>query len=418
MNKVSKTISKSLCIIISIFVIAMSVIISKLWFDDSLQIKAIGLLITSLILWISEAVPMSIATLVLVFAMPFLGLMDYDTILSNFGLGTSLFIMASSGITVAIANSNIPNKITATVFKKTGNHPYLLVFFLGIAITIFSGFVSSLATCTLFSSLVATSLKNAKIDPKSNNMGKVLMLVIPACSGIGGFISPAGTPANLLVMEILKANSIVVSFGQWCLIGAPISIITAIIFLVSVIVIFKPKEILILNTHLDEKFNRKDFLLVFILSVVVICWFLTSTIPVLTTTGIAIFGLGILFIPKLNILDMNKFSNGVNWDLVFTMGSVSVLMLGITQTGLITSFVNAVFSNVLHVHPLCLLMIVSLAICIIRAFVPTTTAVIALLAPVLVEIASKTSLNFLPLMFIAAYWAATALLFVHTEPIY
>ena len=72
MNKVSKTISKSLCIIISIFVIAMSVIISKLWFDDSLQIKAIGLLITSLILWISEAVPMSIATLVLVFAMPFL----------------------------------------------------------------------------------------------------------------------------------------------------------------------------------------------------------------------------------------------------------------------------------------------------------------------------------------------------------
>ena len=130
MNKVSKTISKSLCIIISIFVIAISVIISKLWFDDSLQIKAIGLLITSLILWISEAVPMSIATLVLVFAMPFLGLMDYDTILSNFGLGTSLFIMASSGITVAIANSNIPNKITATVFKKTGNHPYLLVFFL------------------------------------------------------------------------------------------------------------------------------------------------------------------------------------------------------------------------------------------------------------------------------------------------
>ena len=418
MNKVSKTISKSLCIIISIFVIAMSVIISKLWFDDSLQIKAIGLLITSLILWISEAVPMSIATLVLVFAMPFLGLMDYDTILSNFGLGTSLFIMASSGITVAIANSNIPNKITATVFKKTGNHPYLLVFFLGIAITIFSGFVSSLATCTLFSSLVATSLKNAKIDPKSNNMGKVLMLVIPACSGIGGFISPAGTPANLLVMEILKANSIEVSFGQWCLIGAPISIITAIIFLVSVIVIFKPKEILILNTHLDEKFNRKDFLLVIILSVVVICWFLTSSIPVLTTTGIAILGLGILFIPKLNILDMNKFSNGVNWDLVFTMGSVSVLMLGITQTGLITSFVNAVFSNVLHVHPLCLLMIVSLAICIIRAFVPTTTAVIALLAPVLVEIASKTSLNFLPLMFIAAYWAATALLFVHTEPIY
>ena len=140
--------TKNTYIVLAAFIVLGSVLVSKVAFNDSLQIRAIGLLISGLILWISEALPMSIATLTLVFLMPFLGLMDYNDIIENFGLGTSLFIMASSGITVAIASSNIPNNITAFVFKKSQNHPRLLVFTLGMAITIFSGFVSSLATCT------------------------------------------------------------------------------------------------------------------------------------------------------------------------------------------------------------------------------------------------------------------------------
>ena len=410
--------TKNTYIVLAAFIVLGSVLVSKVAFNDSLQIRAIGLLISGLILWISEALPMSIATLTLVFLMPFLGLMDYNDIIENFGLGTSLFIMASSGITVAIASSNIPNNITAFVFKKSQNHPRLLVFTLGMAITIFSGFVSSLATCTLFASLVTTTLKKADIKPQESNLGKALMLIIPACAGIGGFISPAGTPANILVIEILKTNGIDISFGKWFLIGAPISLLMSTIFLLSVIIVVKPEKIQLLSDSIPTKLEKKDFTILSVIVFVVLGWFMSSIMPILTTTGVAILGLSVLFVPKHDILNIRNFSRGVNWDLVFTMGSVSVLMTGISETGIITEFVESIFSSIMGAPDILILISVSLVICVIRAFIPTTTAVVALIAPMLVGIAYITTLEFAPMLMVVAFWAATALLLVHTEPIY
>ena len=410
--------TKNTYIVLAAFIVLGSVLVSKVAFNDSLQIRAIGLLISGLILWISEALPMSIATLTLVFLMPFLGLMDYNDIIENFGLGTSLFIMASSGITVAIASSNIPNNITAFVFKKSQNHPRLLVFTLGMAITIFSGFVSSLATCTLFASLVTTTLKKADIKPQESNLGKALMLIIPACAGIGGFISPAGTPANILVIEILKTNGIDISFGKWFLIGAPISLLMSTIFLLSVIIVVKPEKIQLLSDSIPTKLEKKDFTILSVIVFVVLGWFMSSIMPILTTTGVAILGLSVLFVPKHDILNIRNFSRGVNWDLVFTMGSVSVLMTGISETGIITEIVESIFSSIMGAPDILILISVSLVICVIRAFIPTTTAVVALIAPMLVGIAYITTLEFAPMLMVVAFWAATALLLVHTEPIY
>ena len=410
--------TKNTYIVLAAFIVLGSVLVSKVAFNDSLQIRAIGLLISGLILWISEALPMSIATLTLVFLMPFLGLMDYNDIIENFGLGTSLFIMASSGITVAIASSNIPNNITAFVFKKSQNHPRLLVFTLGMAITIFSGFVSSLATCTLFASLVTTTLKKADIKPQESNLGKALMLIIPACAGIGGFISPAGTPANILVIEILKTNGIDISFGKWFLIGAPISLLMSTIFLLSVIIVVKPEKIQLLSDSIPTKLEKKDFTILSVIVFVVLGWFMSSIMPILTTTGVAILGLSVLFVPKHDILNIRNFSRGVNWDLVFTMGSVSVLMTGISETGIITEIIESIFSSIMGAPDILILISVSLVICVIRAFIPTTTAVVALIAPMLVGIANITTLEFAPMLMVVAFWAATALLLVHTEPIY
>ena len=410
--------TKNTYIVLAAFIVLGSVLVSKVAFNDSLQIRAIGLLISGLILWISEALPMSIATLTLVFLMPFLELMDYNDIIENFGLGTSLFIMASSGITVAIASSNIPNNITAFVFKKSQNHPRLLVFTLGMAITIFSGFVSSLATCTLFASLVTTTLKKADIKPQESNLGKALMLIIPACAGIGGFISPAGTPANILVIDILKTSGIDISFGKWFLIGAPISLLMSTIFLLSVIIVVKPEKIQLLSDSIPTKLEKKDFTILSVIVFVVLGWFMSSIMPILTTTGVAILGLSVLFVPKLDILNLRNFSRGVNWDLVFTMGSVSVLMTGISETGIITEIVESIFSSIMGAPDILILISVSLVICVIRAFIPTTTAVVALIAPMLVGIANITTLEFAPMLMVVAFWAATALLLVHTEPIY
>lgn len=405
-------------LLVSIAQIILSVVLSQSLNLDSAKVKAIGLLCASLTLWITETLPMSVATLFLVFSMPFLNLMTYDDIISNFGLSTSLFIMASSGITIAIARSNLPKMITSVIFQKAKKHPAILVYSLGMAITFFSGFVSSLATCSLFAALVSTALKDANLDAKNSRIGKALMIIIPACSGIGGFISPAGTPANIMVIDLLKEAGINLSFFQWFSVGFPVAMITAFVFLSSVLLIIGPTtEEIDVKRHVC-RLTSTDIIVLSVTTMVIIGWFLSSFVPFLNTTNVAILGLIILFFPFAEVLDIDMFGKGVNWDLVLTMGFVSVLMTGIAGTGVISDFANLVFGKATRFPTIVVLFVVSLSICIIRAFVPTTTAVIALLAPMLLEISHITSISYTSLLLIAAFWAAAALLLVFTEPIY
>lgn len=410
--------NKHIYIVIAFAALAIAVIVSILFPEKCLQIRSVGILAACLIFWISEALPISISALFLIALLPFLGLMDYRSIMSNFGTNTALFIMASSGITVALSSSHIPQRITGTVLKAGGNHPKMLVMLVALIVALFSAFVSSLATCALFTSLISAALRASGIEPKQKNLGKDLMLVIPACAGIGGFMSPAGTPANILVMDMLEAKGHAITFLQWCFIGFPVGLIATILFAFSVILLFPPEEGLLNSTESATLLQRRDHTILAVVLMVIAGWFAGSFVPLLNTTVVALLGLGLLFILPENILDMEKFSHGVNWDLVLAMGSVSILMTSISDTGLLSEIVSVLLKNVTGLPVLLLLVVVSVIVCAMRSFIPTTTAVIALFAPMLMAVAELTGIHVMVFLLIVSFWAAAALLLVYTEPIY
>ena len=416
--KTTKKTGNNIYLAIAVSVIVGGIILSPAFGDNALQAKAVGLLAGALILWISKALPMSISTLLLIFLLPLLGLMEQQAVLSNFGIGTALFIMASSGIAVAIINSNVPYKIIEKIFVRKGKNPVTLIFCFGLTVTIFSGFVSSLATCTLFTVLAVAALQNLGLAKGKSNFAKVVMLSIPVCSGIGGFISPAGTPANMLVLEWMNNNGLNMTFAKWCAIGFPVCILSAVVFLTFAVLFYKPEKLNFEGSFELKKLNRHDFVVLTVVCFVMVGWFLSSFVPAINITLVAIIGLVLLMMPFTEVLTFRDFSEGVNWDLVFTMGSVSVLMTAIADTGIVTKVATAVV-NILPVSNLFVLLFgLSVVVCVIRAFVPTTTAVIALLLPMLVDVSVLSNTNGGVLLLIAAFWAATALLLVFTEPIF
>ena len=104
-------------------------------------ICAAGVLAGSLILWMSDALPIAISTLLMICMLPLLGLMSFKEAISNFGINTSLFIMASSGITAALSSSQIPERVTSGVLYRFHDQPRLLLFALGIVVASFSAFM-------------------------------------------------------------------------------------------------------------------------------------------------------------------------------------------------------------------------------------------------------------------------------------
>ena len=387
--------------------------------------RAIGLFLGALILWVLEVVPMTVSTMVLICLMPLLGVMTFNEAIGNFGISTALFIMATGGITTIIRNSTIPLRITSWIMKITKGNTRLMVFYFGIAGALLSGVMSSLATCALFFTFALMLLKANHCEPGKSNLGRCLMIILPACCGIGGFLTPAGTPGNIVLMDMMEKMGITVTFAQWCVIGLPLGIFATLLFAWFLPLVFKPESIseesrqaLIEQAAALPKLTVKEIKSIAVIVAMIVLWFLGSWVPYFSTTVVALLGMGAMFIPGMDLLTWKEFSDDCNWNLVFVMGSVSILMVGVTATGAMDFIAGKLFSNIGSLPVTIMFIAIAIVICIMRAFIPTTTAVIALFVPLLTSIATITGASLPALLFIPAFWGPAALLLCYTEPIY
>lgn len=387
--------------------------------------SSIGLFLGALALWILEVVPMTVSSLGLIALMPLFGIMSFQSAISNFGVSTALFIMATGGITTIIGKSTLPLRITWMIMKLTRGNSRKMVFYFGIAAAILSGFMSSLATCALFFSFALVLLKANNCEPGKSNLGRCLMIVLPACCGIGGFLTPAGTPGNIVLMDMMEGMGIHVTFAQWCVVGIPLGLLATLLFALWLPTVFKPEPIGEASLKAMEQqvaalpaLTVKEIKSIIVVAAMIVLWFIGSWIPYFSTTVVAILGMAVMFLPGMDLLTWKEFSDDCNWNLVFVMGSVSILMVGVTSTGAMDWIAAHLFANIGALPVTVMFIAVAIVICVMRAFIPTTTAVIALFVPLLQGIASITGANLPALLFIPAFWGPSALLLCYTEPIY
>lgn len=387
-------------------------------------LSALGIFLAAIVLWITESLPMCVTTFVCMAIIPYFGIMDLNTVLGSFGGSAFFFVIATFAITQAIAKTTIPLRISCKLLELSkGNSARLIIGFM-FACAITSSIMSNLSTCILYLSLVMALLKANGCKPGKSNLGKCLMITIPASAGVGGLITPAGTPGNVMVLSMLEEVGINVSFLQWTLIFAPLVIITVLVCGIWITRIFKPEPIT--DSAIQEikqqkveagPLTAKEKKAVFIVLVMVVLWFAGTWVPALNTTVVALIGMACLFFPGIEVLSWNEYSKETNWNIIFAIGSIGVLIKGLTITGIMDTIVNSVFSGITGWSVFALFLFVGVIVCIIRAFVPTAPAIIALFGVPLISIAAMTGYSTVALIAIPAFWACTPML-LWFEPIF
>ena len=386
---------------------------------------SICIFLSAIDLWVTEAFPISVSAIFLILLMPFFGVMTYSEAVGNFGTGTVLFIMATAGITIMLVNSTIPLRITALIIRLTKGKARWIILGFCLAGGLLSGIMSSLATCALFYGFVIAMLKTAGCTPGKSGLGRALLIALPVCCGIGGFLTPAGTPGNVLMMELMENYGIHMTFAKWTMIGLPIGLFA--IFLVAfwLPVVFHPEDVADASKQAILKKERElprwtgyEKKAVIVILLMLICWFAGSWVSILNTTTVAVFGMLLMFLPGMDLLNWKTFSDGCDWNLVFIMGTASILMIGVSNTGAMDWVVNLLFSGIVGMNTVLMWIVIAVSICVLRAFVPTTTAVIALFVPMLYSIANMTGQNVAAMLMIPAFWGPAAMLLLYTEPIF
>ena len=387
---------------------------------------SLGVFGGALALWICNSLPMSVSALAMMMLMPLLGVMTLSDVFAQFGGTAFFFAIATFAVSIALENTTMPLRICHALTSRTKNNPSMLVISLMFACGLVSAFMSNLATCIIFLSISHGLLEANNTVPGKSNLGKCLMIGIPATAGIGGLITPAGTPGNALIIGLLESEAgVTVTFLQWVLLFAPIALLAILLASIWLTRIYKPEHVsdealADLDRRLEEagsNLTSVEKRTLVIIAIMIVCWLLGTWIPAMNVTIVAVLGMAAMFLPGIGVLEWKDTAARINWDLSFTIGSVGVLIGGMSSTGIMAWIVNALLSGMGGMNLMLAFLIMGLVVCVIRAFIPTAPAIVALFGPPLLTLAPILGATPMAMLYLPAMWACAPML-LWIEPIY
>lgn len=377
---------------------------------------SLGIFLSAVAMWICESLPMSLTGMGLSMLMVLFGIYTISDAYRTFAGTAFFFVFATYAINAALAETTIPDRICAFFIRITKSNTKLFVLGIMMTAAILSAIMSNMATCALIATL---SIKVLKMNgnEKGSNLGKCLMIGIPFACCAGGFATPAGTPANIIAINLLENEGITIRFLDWMIVGFPIMIIAVLVCAFAISLAYKPEKLtdqtLAYANNLSSelgKLTAKEIKTLVVIGVEIVLWILSTWYPVLNTTLVALLAMAVMFLPGVNVIDWKTYDKYANYDTLFMMGSITALVGGLTATGSIDWVVNAVIPDVSALSPFIVFLICTAFVAVIHMFVPAGSAVLTLVSVPLLGIAALTGVGAAPLLMIACFWSAASFL--------
>jgi len=376
-------------------------------------LTAIIFLIGAIILWVTEILPIAVSTFLVVTALPFFGVMPLADVFSSFANTVFFFVLATFALTAALVNTDLPERIASLVLRWAGNNSRKLVLGFSIGTAVLSAIMSNVPTCALFASLSITIIKaNSNAGPGETNLGRALMICVPAGAVLGGFMTPAGGPTNIVAINLLEETlGIRITFLEWMIVGIPVGIVGVLIAAFVTTAVWKPEPITNEAIEFANKtisnlgaMSAKEKKTIIIIAITFTLWVMSTWFPVLNTTAIALFGMVAFFLPGIRVLDWKKFSDNASWDVLFLIGGVNSLAAAALTTGAATWLVNSALSGAAAWPSFVTILVVSAIGCVLHIIIPSGPAVTGLAVVPMITVATMCGLNPVMITMLTAFW--------------
>ncbi|MBR2831870.1 MAG: anion permease [Oscillospiraceae bacterium] len=386
---------------------------------------SIGIFIGAIILFVLQVAPLAISCLTLMMLLPYFKITDLPTIYNQFGGTSFFFVLFCFGVTGALSQTTMPLRISAAITKVSKGNPKVIVYGFNFAACIISGFLSNFGTLIMFYGIILMFLTLSGRKPGESGLGRCLMIGLPMACGTGGFISPAGSPGNLIAQSLLGAEGINITFLNWFLMCTPFALLAVFFMSFMLIRLFKPEPLPqeaadAVKDKRDElgPWDRKEKLAMIIIGVTIILWFVSTWVPILNTTVIAGLACFLMFMPGIDLMNWKTLVKEADWNLLFMVGSVAITMGCVNSTGAMGWIMNKLFSGVGALSPFVLFLIIGVVVCYLRVLIPTAPSVSAIFVPVMIGIAAVAGGHTTALSLIPVFWSGATMTLLYTEPIY
>ncbi|CAA0103964.1 Sodium-dependent dicarboxylate transporter SdcS [Zhongshania aliphaticivorans] len=188
---------------------------------------ALGGTLWMAIWWATEAVPIPVTALLPLILVPVLGIGEVEDLADAYANGIIFLFLGGFLLGLAMQRWELHRRIALNILLAVGQQPNRQIAGFMIATAFLSMWVSNTATSIM---MLPIGLSVISFLPEDNSEERrqfavALLLAIAYSASIGGIATLIGTPPNAMLVAYLKENhDINIGFGEWMLIGLPISI--------------------------------------------------------------------------------------------------------------------------------------------------------------------------------------------------
>ncbi|WP_034474055.1 SLC13 family permease [Aestuariibacter salexigens] len=175
------------------------------------------------ILWVSEALPIPVTSLIPFVAFPLSGVLTHQQAASSIGSHVIVLLMGAFMLSKALERSNVHTRLAYYMLQVTGSSSasrLVLAFMLTAAIL--SMWISNTATTLMLLPIGLAIVAHVE----DRRVAVALLLGIAYAASLGGVGTPIGTPPNIIFMSVYLENTgKEISFLNWMKTGIPIVLI-------------------------------------------------------------------------------------------------------------------------------------------------------------------------------------------------
>lgn len=306
---------------------------------------SIVILIATAVLWITEALPLYVTSLGVLFVQLFWllpelqssGILAYkEDFLISFFSDITLLFMGGFVLAAVLNKYGISRIMARNIIQRTGNSPSQVLLSVILISSILSMWMSNTATAAMMFAIMSPIIMGL---PDTTQFSKALALSIPFACNLGGLGTPIGTPPNAIAMEYLQQADINLTFTMWMVIAVPLMLILLLLLWKILLKLYPPGDIEIaLEIEKYHTLGKRQYLVIAIFLLTVIGW-MTSGSTGISTGMVGLFAVIVVFGSRL--LETQDFKN-ISWDILFMLGGGLCLGMGLKLSGLTTTIAHLI----------------------------------------------------------------------------
>ena len=297
------------------------------------------IVITTLILIISETIPLpAVAILILIMEVT-LGVDSPDGVAASFMSDAVFFIMGSLMLAVSIVHQGLDKRLALAIINVTGNKTLSITFGFVTVSALMSSFIGEHTVAAMMLPVVLALIKNAGLDTtKATKLSTLLLFSIAYGCALGSIGTPSGGGRNVIMIGYLSEFGLgEISYLEWMKYAYPMLLIEIPVAVAVLWFTFTPKQKsldtairkLKVNVAKSGKLSGNQLMAILVFILVFLGWVFLSPF-----IGLGIVALtGVFFYLTFGLIEWPDIARRTNWGVILLFGSAISLGIQMKETG-------------------------------------------------------------------------------------